>query len=69
MRGSLWGLAVVSIGAGLLLRAVNVATPSSPTAPTQNVTAIFDGIAPVAGLLMLLFGLGALASMSFARGF
>lgn len=59
-----------AIFAGLLLRAVNVATPASTSATTSNVSALLDtGIAPVAGLVLLLLGLGAFVSLTFGRGF
>jgi hypothetical protein len=69
MRGSLWGLAVVAVGAGILLRAVNVATPSSVAASTQNTVGILDMISPIAGLLIMLVGIGALYTMTVSRGF
>jgi hypothetical protein len=71
MRGSLWSLAVAAIFAGLLLRAVGGAMPASGASDvTLAVSGILAaGVGSMAGLLVLLLGIGALLSISVSRGF
>lgn len=70
MRGSLWAVAAAGIFGALLLRGVGTATPSAPSSVTANVSGILQtGIGSMAGLILMLFAVGALVAFSFARGF
>jgi hypothetical protein len=70
MRGSLWTLVVVAVFSGLFLRGLSVAPPDNPTNTTSDVVTILDAsITPVAGLLLLLVGVGAVAALAIGRSF
>jgi len=60
MRGNLWTLVVVAIGSGLMLRAAGAAEPASPAQSTTDVAGLFSVIAPFAGEMLALAGIGAL---------
>lgn len=61
MRGNLWTLVVAAVGAGLLLRGAGQSYPaSSPANSTQAANDILQGVAPIAGQLTLIAGVGAL---------
>jgi len=60
MRGNLWTIVVVAVGAGLMLRAAGAAKPANPAASTSDVAGLFGVVAPFAGQLLALAGIGAL---------
>jgi hypothetical protein len=64
MRGSLWAFAVVAVFLGVMTRAINTATPSSPSATTAGVESVLGVLAPFAGVAVLLVGVGALFSLA-----
>lgn len=67
MRGSLFTVLLVAVFGGILLRAVNVSYPSQPASQTQAVKQTLDALAPVTGQLLLLVGVGAFITLTFAR--
>jgi len=65
MRGNLWTLVVMAIGSGLMLRAAGAAQPADPAGSTADVAGLFSVIAPFAGQLLALAGVGALLFYAF----
>jgi len=59
MRGNLWMLAVVGIGA-VMLYGSSSAAPSSPANSTQAVSDTLQTTAPIVGQLLLVVAAGAL---------
>lgn len=68
MRGTLWTLAVAGVGGGLLLRALNVGVPSSPTGSTDAVASVLETTAPFAGQLLAVAAIGTLLLVAMKIG-
>ena len=58
MRGSLWSLALVAIGGGLLIRGAGAALPDSPASSTSELATLFDQLTPFLGELLAVVAVG-----------